>query len=592
MNTPKNPLHPERFTTADILSPQGELRPWILELIAFRGGIPFQDILHILRDNTIHPNIRSSLAGLIHESPLEEVRDFLADSNIPENIRGMIARKLKKTSLQEIRNFLQDANIPENIRQRSTECLLDISLEDVQDIILDPYLPKYIKQFTITHLNEVSFEQIKGILANPNISEHLRIIIAEKITPIPFLQIKYLLEDTELSENLRVNIGKSAESVSFEKAEDFIKNESIELEIRQPIAEKIRKIPFAKFIEYTKDNDLSEEILITMTNRIEPTSFQEAKVFLGDNSLSQYVRNGVAKNISVISFKEAKEIIRNDEYPYSVKIPLLFNLERTPLSEDVKKFLENEEIDDEFRYKVAEKIQWNTPDYAAILKKIPTVPCHAEKINQHQLSKIHRNTENISAKRTLVLYFRENQWGFLPHTEIFATFLKQYIQGQHSPIWNDFKIITRFGDIDTIWGIPAEHHEWVDFKSTCGICADTFHISHGTPIDSIPDTHAILWKAIFSDPNKIYRLKKSSSTKFEWLYYGWTSKKTVQKLTGDTGLWFPLVSSEELIDMLLSSIQKAERQILINTWIIKPESTRKIKTVRKLIGKVFKNFTL
>ncbi len=64
--------------------------------------------------------------------------------------------------------------------------------------------------------------------------------------------------------------------------------------------------------------------------------------------------------------------------------------------------------------------------------------------------------------------------------EIIAPILQKYVS-EHSEVWNDFKIVTRFGEIDEIGGIPCEKVHGTAFRSTCTMYADTIHLSHGRP---------------------------------------------------------------------------------------------------------------
>lgn len=200
------------------------------------------------------------------------------------------------------------------------------------------------------------------------------------------------------------------------------------------------------------DDTLSESLRIALASRIHETSLEEMKSFLRDESLSEYIRGEIAKHTPPLSFEETKDFFEDENTSHMIKESLIARLQRIPFSDKIKTFLENTEIDGEIRYGVAEKIQWsNTADAHDIFEKIQKTFCHAREINRYQLSQINENiSERIPEKRTLILYFREGQGGFLPHAEIFAHFLESYIRGGYSSVWNDFKITSRFGEIHEI----------------------------------------------------------------------------------------------------------------------------------------------
>lgn len=311
----------------------------------------------------------------------------------------------------------------------------------------------------------------------------------------------------------------------------------------------------------------SNESKIILVSRVQEVTFQEIQeLVLGywDEVGTYYLLNLIEK-VKSLSYDEVEHILRNSDVHYSVKLHIISRIDSVQIQE-IEDFINDDSINLQVRRRLAERIvyDFNVQEYLKESWYVGWMKSRSIDINRWQSNLIVGDIllpqvmQEVPEERTLNFYYREWQWAFRPHFEIFVRLLQDFIDWWNSEIWNNFRILHRWTWYDkTIWWLPTSSPTGTEFRSESSIYADTIHLTHGTP-EKIPWTHAIVWKWLYRDSHKL-----------KWVYYKkWQYSRIPLLYTKENpreGLWFPM--HQEITDIcgiLLQSVQDAERRILAN----------------------------
>lgn len=221
------------------------------------------------------------------------------------------------------------------------------------------------------------------------------------------------------------------------------------------------------------------------------------------------------------------------------------------------------------------------PIHQKILQNLEIVP---HDIREENIFTINSHQENIirtrywvsiepsthEESRKLISYFRPTQITPQAQAEIIEImhFLKSYVEGGYSQIFNEFWVVYRFPDkdkqqsfIDNSYLVSGD-----EFKLITSIFADTIHFSDGTP-ENIEWTTRILW----TTPYKRNKWKFDNIVHFEreyeilpkitwrwWLHQTEKAQKQIENLKQPR----QFIS---ILTTMLHTLQRTERTLLDNS---------------------------
>ncbi len=555
-----------------------------------------KQILDFYLENPDLPSYQVYLFYLLENRTLEfeEVKEILENEEIKIFIRQWLAKKVKKLDFEkeEIKEFLKNKDINSFVRNELALRINELEFNDeVKEFLESEDINWKVRWNLAKRIKNLKFnEKVKDFLKNKNIDSYVREKLALRLNNLEFNEeVKEFLEGEDdknyINRSVRANLAKRVKKLDFEKEEvkDFLKNEDIDPFVRAELALRINKLDFSDEVkEFLKNENIYWKVRANLAKRVKKLDFEkkEVKDFLKKKKINSSVRARLALRINELEFsEEVKEFLKNENIYWRVRANLAKRVKKLDFEkEEVKEFLKNDKIDFKVREALASIIIYNKPK--SPFKNLDIYnKKYSKKVNKYQ-NKLLFPDKKIKApeKRTLILYIRENQWAYIPHLEIIVPVLKEYVK-KYSKVWNNFDIQTRFWKIDSIANEKINYREEIDFKSYTTVYADTIHLFHWNPEYDIAWTHFILWDTIIADKRKIDKINKKNYTRV-WLSYHfeelqnkykknidkWNQKNQNDKIKYNE-IWFPLEDMEKIIETLISSLQKAEKQILENAWL-------------------------
>ena len=355
----------------------------------------FKDIRHILSDRSISTETKRNFALRMKPTPVEEVHVFLKDTPLDSFIWETVEPNLIWTPPEKHPRIQESIDILHYIHYQNQNRRFD---------------NHYLTAYAVHHMQEVLFQEIKGFLADTEISEEIRQKVIEKIPTVSYYEIRKFIENEEIEIDIRCDLIMKMAPVDFSTIRSILLDEKKDPDIRRELANKIHAVDFSEIEPFLWRQPLGSLIARTVIDNMHPTSFQRVEKVLRQNTGNFAIKQeALIKRTLPTPFSELRNFLADNDIHEYTRIQVA-RLATDLTNEDIFSFIEDYAIPADIRYEIAQKLRFSPSDTEKLFADIEKKDFQAKKINRFQKNLISpESDETVPEKRTLVLYFREEQ---------------------------------------------------------------------------------------------------------------------------------------------------------------------------------------